>query len=320
MSFPYERTISVGLEHLDEMPGPYCMSFHFDLCPLKMSMERFGVTNPPFVSLSDMDTIEIVTGYRRIMALRSLGMEMVSCVDLSHQDLSSLDLLLFNLYDNIPTRSFNHVEKGMILSRLLQHFSVDEVLEKYMPLLGLPSYEDKLNILVQLQDMDHELKVAVAEERLSLKTISFMSEMEMESRVAMLHLIKDLNLNFNYQVQFIELINDICNKNDLSVSFLLKEDPIRGIMEESYLNTPQKTRKILEFLKKSRNPTIIRVEESFRRKVELLRLPKGVKVTPPPFFESPDWDLQVSFRNGVELRNTLLFLAKLEHLEGLTDF
>jgi len=62
----------VLLSNIDDSPGPCCMSFGFDLNPLIQSIERVGLINPPLLKRDNHGSITIITGYRRIKALKSL--------------------------------------------------------------------------------------------------------------------------------------------------------------------------------------------------------------------------------------------------------
>ncbi|MBW1999763.1 MAG: hypothetical protein JRJ29_17605, partial [Deltaproteobacteria bacterium] len=149
------------LNEIETSPGPYCMSFGYDPGPLVDSIRAIGLMNEPYVIQGTDGRIQPVTGFRRIEALRALGMETVTCKDLSETDLSELDCLVLGLLDNLATRKFNEVEKGMILRRLVKYVAKDQVLKRYMPLLGLPPRENTLKVFVALDDMDLEIKESI---------------------------------------------------------------------------------------------------------------------------------------------------------------
>ena len=132
----------IPLNRISEDPGPYCMSFRSDLDPLCRSIKKIGLIYPPLVIRGDGGKMDVVIGFRRILALKSLKCENAPMKDISDLGLSPLDLLIFNLYDNLSVRSFNNVEKGMILNRLKSHLPGKEIRKQYMPLLGLAPRED----------------------------------------------------------------------------------------------------------------------------------------------------------------------------------
>ena len=53
--------------------------------------------------------------------------------------------------------------------------------------------------------------------------------------------------------------------------------------------------------------------------VENLKLPAGHHITPPPFFESPHYKLEISFKDGKDLMEKILMLTKKEGLIHFKD-
>ncbi|MFH1350197.1 MAG: ParB/Srx family N-terminal domain-containing protein [Pseudomonadota bacterium] len=311
IKIPYHHRIQLDLKVIEETPGPFCMSFHFDLTPLLQSIEASGVINPPLVVRAEEGRVEVVVGYRRIMALKSLKKKSAECIDLSDLGFSTLDLLLLNLFDNLATRKFNDVERGMILSRLMEYLPEEKVLKEYLPLLKIPPKEEFLHIFLGLEKLDSQIKGAVAENLLSPRAVRVLIEMDDDARASIFSLLDNLNLSFNNQIQFIEYVIDISNKEEISIPDLILEGPLQDILKDKQLNNPQKQRNIMNFLRARRSPRLFHFEESFRRKISRMGLPKGVRIDHSPFFETPDYRLEIHFKTGGELKEKLDYLSKI---------
>jgi hypothetical protein len=309
----------VELTEISDQPGPYCMSFRFDLDPLKRSINKFGLIHRPLVIENGNYKKEAVIGFRRVLALKSLKWDRAPMKVLSGDELSPSDLLLLNLYDNLSSRPFNDVEKGMILNRLKPHFSGEEILKEYMPLLGLPSNESTRILYEKLEELDMALRTSCADGDLSLKTIKALLEMDPDSRATLFQWIKDLKLNFNQQMLFIENTLDISNTEATSILQVLQEKPLLNIREDQNLNNPQKAKRSLSYLRRRRFPLLTRSEETFEKTISSLGLPERVRISHPPFFENPDYCLEILFRDGKMLGETVKKLAQLNDLEGIGD-
>ena len=303
----------IGMNEIDETPGPYCMSFGFDLKPLILSIEKFGPVNTPFVTKNSDGRVDVVVGYRRVLAMKSLKWEKVPCIDLSNSEFSPSECLLLNLHDNIVTRKFNDVEKGMILSRLISHLPRKKILEHYMPLLDLPSNASTLDILVRVEELDHQIRLSFAEGYLSIHTIKALLEMDPESRSLIFKWMSNIKFNLNQQKYFIEYTSDIAIKERKTIFELLDEKNFYGILEENRLNNPQKAKWILEALRSRRFPVLTTAEKTFQKRVSGLNLPEGVKIKHPPFFEAPDYRLEIQFKNGKELKEKISSLSQLKN-------
>lgn len=310
---------SVDVKHIGENPGPHAMSFGFDLEPLIRSIQQCGLINPPFVTRSSDGRMDVVVGYRRILALKSLQRETIPCVDLSDSGASALELLHLNLQDNLTTRKFNEIEKGMILRRLIPHVSREEILDRYMPLLNLPSHASTLDFYLKLEDLDVNIKESIAKGALSLKATKLILDTDRKYHSAIYRLISNVKFNSNQQIQFIEYICDISIKENIPIPELLSEERLAKISEDQKMNNPQKAKLILDRLRSRRFPSLTRAEKAFKATVSRLDLPKGVRIQHPPFFEAPDYRLEILFRDGKDLKDTISSLYRLQDLERIGD-
>ena len=306
------------MRHLNEESGPYTMSFGFDLQPLVRSIQEIGLINPIIVVRSDQEDFHVVAGYRRMKALRSLQVESIPCIDLSDSGLSNLQILLFNLYDNLSIRAFNSVEKGMIMSRLIKYLPRREVINKYLPLLDISNRND-LDLFLEIDRMDFRIRRSLAAGSLSLKTVRRLVSMDKICRERIFMWIDKLSLSFNYQSQFVEYIEDISHIEDKDISEVLDNDYARAILEDSRINNPQKARHLLEALKTRRYPALTSAEKQFHKKVARLRLPGKVHIGYPGSFEAPGYHLEILFKDGKELIETINVLSRLKGLGTLGD-
>jgi hypothetical protein len=310
---------SLELNAINDDPGPFCMSYGFDLGPLIHSIQEFGLINPPIVVKQGEGRVDVVSGYRRILALKHLQIGEIPCRDTTDSGLSPLQLLLLNLHENRVTRVFNDVEKGMILAQLVHHLPREEVIHSYMPLLSLPSRKSTLDLFLKMEGQSHTIKSALAKGEVSVKAFGALLEVEPGFRLGLIKSVLDLKLTFNQQLQFIELTVDICTRDAMDIAELFNQTSFVRIMENEKLNLPQKTKAILELLRSIRFPRLTRSVESFRKAVLKLGLPDGTRISHPPFFEGPDYRLEVPFKNGRQLKDRISVLNNLEGLEALAD-
>jgi len=311
--------VLVDAKDIDGSPGPFSMSFGFDLKPLIRSIEKSGLINTPFLIRGNNGNMLPVVGFRRILALKSLQWTKIPYVDLSDAGLSVLDLILLNLNDNLTTRKFNDVEKGMILYRLIPHVTRDEILRHYMPLLSLPSHESSLDLFLKIEELDTIIKRSIADGTVSMKAIGQILDMDHESRMNVFIWLKKIKFNFNQQIQFTEYIKDISIKEEKSITHILGGEKLVKLLEDKKLNNPQKAKHVLHYLRSRRFPLLTDSEKSFRKNLSRLNLPKGVRIQHPPFFETPHYRLEILFRNGKELKEKIDYLAELDRLEMIED-
>ena len=271
-----KRSVYMELETINSSPGPYTMSFGYDQSHLIQSIKKFGLINPPFVTKNRAGYMDVVMGYRRIRALNSIGWKRVPVFDLTDSKIPSQRLLLWNFHDNLATRPFNHIEKAMILTRLTSYFSHPEIHSQYLSLLGITSSWE-MDFFIRLGELDVDLKEAIAHDRVSLKAVKRILEMDTESRAIVFRFMSDLNLNLNQQVQLIDYIDDMSVKEKKSIHKVLTLEPFIEILEDTSLNNPQKAKKLFTLLKNRRYPILTQTEKAFKKMIDEMNLPRQVR-------------------------------------------
>ncbi|MCP4666046.1 MAG: ParB N-terminal domain-containing protein [Deltaproteobacteria bacterium] len=310
----------VDLKDIDDLPGPFCMSFEFNLEPLIQSIQKIGLINSPVIVRNKKGRVDIVVGYRRIMAMKVLHMDKVPCRDLSHAGLTPLELLCLNLRDNLATRQFNDVEKAMVLARLTPLVTVQEILDTYMALLDLPSHEQTLFSFLSLEkDLEEEIKAYVAQGHISVSGAQSLLELKSDDRRHIFKLIRTLRLNMNQQRKLIDLLDDISYIENITISEVLEQEPIEAICLDRQMSNPQRAKALLAFLRSMRLPSVVRAERIFRKQVSKLNFPSGIRLTAPPFFEGSHYRLEVSFKKGKELKEKIERLSQIKGVEDLDD-
>jgi len=313
--------LQVDISDIDLSPGPFCMSFNFDLEPLKASIDRFGVLNPPYLLRnSDTDThFTVVAGYRRLLTVWELGRSDTVCQILP-DDFPPFEALLLNLHDNLVHRHLNSVEKGMVLKRLTRFLKREEIVANFMPLLGIPSNRQTLEEFLGLEELEETIRISIAMERLSLRVAGLMGSLGRDDRLRMNNLFTSLKWSFNQQWEAAQWIIEIASREGRSPKDVIDEGEIVGVLNNERVNNPQKVKSIVKILKARRFPSLVEAEKLFKKGLSSLSLPSGVSIIPPPSFEGIDYKLEIVFTKGGELKERVAELSHLSGLEKVTEF
>lgn len=309
--------VRLRLEALHLEAGPCCTSFGDAPEALVASIRRVGLLNPPLVHEDGEGGWEVVTGFRRLRALRALGCSSCRGRDLSGTPRSGLERLLLGLHDNLATRPLGEMDKGMALSRLSAFVDRDTLRTDYMPLLGLPRRDGLLAAYLALEQAEPAVRAAVAAGRLGMRAFQALQAWTVEDRAAAVQYIRKLRINFNKQNQFIDILFDLMLIEESNAQDILESPPVRALLEQGGTNPPQAAARLLEWLRRRRFPAVSAAERAFQRRVEGLGLARNVRVIPPPGFEGPVFRLEVAFRSGAELRDELVRLAGTPGIDSL---
>jgi len=309
----------VVLSNIDDSPGPCCMSFGFDLNPLIQSIEKVGLINPPLLKRDNHGSITIITGYRRIKALQSLKADRAACRVLSGNNILPIECLLVNLHDNLAVRKLNDVEKGMVLVRLIPWIKPREIVEHYLPLLGLPSNKATFSSYLRLEEeMGFRAKESIAQGQLSLRNAIMLLDIDLISRSSIIDLISNIKLTVNQQRQLIDYTVDLAHIEGSSISDILDDQSMKRIESDTRMNNPQKGRALIRYLRMRRYPLVSKAEKEFKKMVSKLNLGEMVRIDHSPSFESPYYRLEVLFKDGLSLRENLENFMR-EDIDSLRD-
>jgi ParB family chromosome partitioning protein len=312
-------TSKIAVSKIDLDPGPFCMSFNFSLEQLKNSIERFGVLNAPYVIKGCENRYTVVSGYRRLLAVRELGWPEVVCHVLPAK-FPPLEALLLNLHDTIVHRNMNKIEKAMVLERLSRFVKKDALIKEFMPMLGIPAKKQNLDVFLRVPKLEEQIRTSIATERISLRVAGFMMTLDSGDRLKVNELFTGLKLSFNQQWEVIQWIVEIASREGRPPKEILEDDALTKIMSNSEMSNPIKSKMIVKLLRKRRFPSVGKAENAFKKGVSRLSLPQGLKIVPPPFFEGKKYRLEIWFSQGEELKEKVERLFRQPGLEQITDF
>jgi ParB family chromosome partitioning protein len=319
MQFCRGEGIHLDLEKMADDPGPYTMSYGFNLDVLCESIRKVGLIHPPLVARNQEGSFDVVSGFRRILALKALDERNAFCHDVTTVLASPLERLLAAFYENLATRKFNDMEKAIILHKLQGHVGTEELLASFMPLLSLPSHEGTLKFYLKLLTLEESIQDAVAVGAISIKIAKALVEMEKGVRQALFHWISVLKLNLNQQMKFIEYVEDIRMRDGVAAPEMFSDEVFLKVLENPQLNNPQKAKAVLETLRVRRFPRLAQAQQAIESAVSTISMPPGASIHYDPYLEDPYYHLEIKFKHGKELRNAIDKLHPSRNLEAIPE-
>jgi len=304
----------------------YIFTFESPGSNLINSIKEMGVMYPPILEQKSKNLFRIVSGLKRILALKHLKTKQVDAVVYRSKDSQpTLSLFLINLYENIGTRTLNIIEKATVLHKLINLFqlSADEVMEEYFPLLDLGANKSVLERHLKLMQLEQDLKIAVARDFLAVEIAIALLERSSFERLAIFDLFQQLKLGKNRQKEFLKLLTEISAIDNKPIDQVLSSNEIKDVLKNDKITPPRKTESIIAILKKMRFPLFTNTEERFQNIRKELKLPPNIILRPPPFFEGENYTIEFSFKNKPEFKKLVAVLksvadhdqlAKLESL------
>ncbi|MDI6704271.1 MAG: ParB N-terminal domain-containing protein [bacterium] len=306
----------ISIDRIDLLDKRFVVTFGEDLSRLISSIKMIGCINPPILR-EDKESFQIISGYKRVSALKRLKKKEV-CVYIFYGE--DIDAFFLNLYENVCTRKFNEVEKSLVINKLLD-FGVkeEEIIERYLPLIDLPSHRkvfDKYRKIVKLDDC---IKKSIVNGKTSISIANKLLEFSLRDRSEIFQLVSKLALSSNLQLEFITYLEEIAKREEIPIFKITKGVEIKELLNSKVLTPREKTEKLRTHLRKRRYPLLSQAESNFQnRKMKLGLLPR-IHLLPPANFEGEGIRVEFSFKDTFELKKILSNLKEVSESKELAS-
>jgi len=264
---------------------------------LMASIESLGLIHLPFIRKKDSKFI-IVGGFRRIAALKKLGMSPIKArLVEGHAACARVAVA-----DNTLQRELNLVEMSRALN-LLAGVSHDagHLAEQaaHMALVEHPRLIEKIKPLCRLPGF---IQGGIISGTLSLSMALELGALPPVAGKALVGLFAGLKLGLNRQREILTLLKEISLRDEVPIQALVGEERLQELLCTEELNHAQKAQGLVKLLSQRRFPAITEAEHRFEDIKRDLKLGRGMKLIAPKNFEGTEYGLNISFNTLTELK------------------
>ena len=289
---------------------------------LRRSIAEVGVLQPLLVRQCDADRqrqrvqvsrsrFQIVCGFGRARVASELGLAPLPA-QLLAPETSDGDCLRLALFDNLPHRRFNPIERATALSKLRRHVGRQQLVRDYMPLLGLQPNGSLLDRTLALAQLSEGLKRAVAEGRIEAKVGASLAALPSDDQAAFARLLERCQPSVSVVRELAEALADVARRDGLTIREILASPEVSAILDSQEMTrrtASERTAALRRHVRRLRYPTVSLHEARFADLRSALNLPPSMRLEPAPNFESDEIRLEIRFQNEEELRRSAAVLA-----------
>ena len=315
------RTIKCSQIDLDDTS--FLMSYPLESEKIMASVGTIGVLQPIIVSGCGCEgKYQIITGFKRAYACRKIGVELVNAYIYQVDQDNRLGAFALALHENAAHRTFNHVEKSLILTKLVDQFHCDrdEVIQQYLPLLELAPNSKVLDIYLKIADFEEEIKRYLAIHDLPLTVLELLANLSPADRAPVFTLISTLKLGVNSIKEALTELGEIALRDSCPIHHVLADRQIQEILKHEQYPVPQKAERIRRIIREKRYPELTTLEYEYHARLKQLQLPRGVQFKTERFFEDDDLSVAFRFQTPDQLKKfaeELLQLSQKPELQSL---
>jgi ParB-like chromosome segregation protein Spo0J len=289
-----------------------------DLALLQASIREVGLLAPVWLRADPQGRWQVITGWKRLVAVARLGWERVPARTLPAGTPESHCLLL-HLYDNALSRGFHPLEQALLAARLIKHWDRATVVARFLPYLGLPPSQVHLDRLLSLAALEGPFQELASQGRLALTAAHLLAPWDLEDRTAAWPFLSGLPLSQSKQEEFLEAVDLLARREGSTRREIFSRPELRQFLAETG-GTPQERAEALRGLLKRRvSPRLAGAQEAWQKALSRLGLRQHprLRLKAPPAFEGPDFHLEIKFRDASELAG---LLDEMKRLLSRDDF
>ncbi len=298
MLIPY-RFQPVHISRIDRCDHRFLITKEKDLKTLVSSIDETGLINPPLL-YRKKDKFIIVSGFRRVEALRSIGLDEIASRVID-EGVSRVDCIKIAVTDNLSRRTLNIIEQSRVCRMLLDVFDEERQLIRTSVSFGLPGSLRELKRIGSICAMNSRIQDGLYHGFISLPVALELGKMEMDIALAFTDLFRQINTGINKQREILGLVMEICARDDLDIALFLSSNDIRDIVTDNNIDAPRKAGNVLSCLRKMRFPSIVSVQNNFDAALKQLKLGKGIHINPSKYFEKGDYTITLTVKNQTDL-------------------
>ena len=290
----------------------YRFSYRTDLARLVTSIRRDGLLTPLVLQERENGIFRIVSGFRRVQALKQIGAQRADAFVLPPGRDSEEECLRRSLQENHWHRGFNEVEKALLFTRLHDEFpaclpGLDDLLTGELRLPRGPRSLEPYRFLLSLPEAVLD---GLADGRISLGQAQLLRLFPPDRRVRFCGLMTACELTLQESRQVAEWILD-CFGGENSSEGTDEGCEVWQCLPAEGLSPRQRAQRLLSTLRHRRYPEL----ESWKQRFAAACLQagiggEGIRVAHDPAFESTEVRVEIRARSETELSDRIDQLSR----------
>lgn len=300
----YVRSIEIDDINLED--EKYCIGNTEPDNNLTSSLKLIGQINPVTVT-STNDDITLVTGWKRVLALRKSGRKEVTAKVIPSERVSA-ESLLFTIYTDNKER-FTELDKAELVNkfRVLYEYSDEEILNSVFPNISVKPSKHNLKKFTSVAMLDNGIKKLFYDDHLTFEQLVMLSELQDEHyrKVIFERVFKKLRFNNNETREILREVYEIAKRESISY-----ESCIESLLPGSSTNVNKNELK--KMIKFRRYPGLSEAEQKFSERSKRLESVDSIKLFHHPYFETNEIELRIRVKDIAELKKTVEKLSDKE--------
>ncbi len=306
------KIIKINPEQIDLNNRDFYIPSFESLAPMAVSIQNVGILNPPLVKQTLNGLFVPVLGRRRIESLRDLGGSYMIEVKVAPPSLSDDQAFLVAFWDNLDRIRMDSGVRAYVISRLLELFPVQTLIQSVFPALNTAPIGPSLERLRKIGGLEYHILKALSCGKINEKSAVILAEMPVDQREILFELISQLALNSNKAFELISQLFDLSVYWKESISDLLGRPEVRLLLDDTGIGLTEKAALVRDLVRRWKFPEISRDRKNFDEWVKDLNPPGNVSLRPSQSFEDDSVYVEIRVRSRSHVQELADVARRLE--------
>ncbi len=309
--FNQEKYININKIDLDDQT--YRISCDNNITNIIDSIKKIGLINS-CVLKKEKEKYIIVSGYKRIKALKQIGEKQVFAKVIKPEGAKKdIDFLCAKIaiIENSFYRELNTIELLKAVFILNKSLSIKEI-----ALNSLFIFNHNLNMkiienLLKVHDMDQKIHDLIIDKKLSMNNAVKLHKYESDIINGFINIFQKVRMGQNKQSEIIVNCHEIARRDNINLVDLLTDKRILDIINQDNPDENFKGNLLRSLLGKLRYPEMTKAYENLKTGIKALKIEPEIKLLPPDNFEGEKYSVSFDFRNIKEFEKNVLKLMSI---------
>jgi len=308
----------IDLKKIDLNDNLYQITIPKNFDALCQSIQQMGMMHQPVLQAKNL-TYRVISGFQRILASQKIGMEMISG-RVVESDVSAYDCARWAVADNTSQRSLTPLEQSRALALIEKTLPKTVTIHEVACQMGLPVTSKAIHQIRTLCHMAPYIQKGIAKEYIAIPIAHALTNFSDTDAFSFAKLFEQLNVGINIQRELLTTCDEISKRDHKSVTDIIESETVKSIIVRYADDRKQRIHYIREHFKTIRYPTYTTIKRKVDSNIKHLKLDKPTRLTPPPYFESDIWQLQIDFKSIKDLNNSLTnILSKTDSINKIIE-
>ncbi len=311
MEFSYRK---IPLRSLKLYPAPYKITTNENIETLAESISEIGLLQP-IITFRDADEFVILAGHRRAAACLHLGCETIA-TQIAPANTSKIQKAMIAIGDNTTQRVLNMVEQARAVNMLQDAASDKKEIITLASRAGLKLSMELVAKLETVVEMEPAVRQGLVSGVISLPIAMKLKKFDDATAETLAYLFIKMKIGLNRQRQILTWLEEIALRDKRPLLDVLNSlNIIANSKDDNQKDTGTWAKSIIDEIRRARFPQLVETETKFKSGLKKLKIPSGMTIEHPPYFESKNYKVTLRISNSAELANYAVRLKKIASMQ-----